>query len=351
DEIGARLAELTRMSSSDDLADADLAHYRTAERLDVPSADQSARDDELERPRAIGRARENADRSSLAAARDNTSLAAHKVRDTESRVAHKVSDESTAVAREVSDTDGVARAADKDLARERPASDADADPNAQLEAVVAHDDADEVVDDRAGAEREDDQVTDSAVARESSSRAAHITSEQDVDGESRAEREDDVARDDNEDDEPIGDIARDVRAVVSLVRTPSVARSAREVHAATVRPSRASRAPVARQAAVTGALAHATDRAPVTKSAPKAETAHGVFARELTYAEAMKLAGAVAERRLSRQPIDVLARIYEAASHSSTTPNSIATAMGLPHSTVDRAIQAAGKVAGPRPLS
>ncbi|WP_433734928.1 hypothetical protein ACQP0C_41590 (plasmid) [Nocardia sp. CA-129566] len=67
--------------------------------------------------------------------------------------------------------------------------------------------------------------------------------------------------------------------------------------------------------------------------------------------EAMVLAQKVSERGLSKQSVEILTQIYEAASQPHMTANGIATAMGLAHSTVDRAIKAAALVTGPHPVT
>ncbi|MBF6358280.1 hypothetical protein IU449_27665, partial [Nocardia higoensis] len=137
-------------------------------------------------------------------------------------------------------------------------------------------------------------------------------------------------------------VARDRRAVVSLARDRNpVASIARDG----VDRAQESRAGRARSGAIQGALARAID------SAPRARTGagHGPFDRALSRAEANTIARAVVDRKLSRKTVEELTAIYEAVS-SGTSPNAIGTLLGLPHSTVGRALEAATKVSGPRPV-
>lgn len=136
------------------------------------------------------------------------------------------------------------------------------------------------------------------------------------------------------------DVARDRRAVVSLARdrnpVVSIARDG-------VDRAQGSRAGRARSGAIQGALARAID------SAPRARTGagHGPFDRALSRAEADTIARAVVDRKLSRKTVEELTAIYEAVS-AGTSPNAIGTLLGLPHSTVGRALDAATKISGPR---
>ncbi|MFF0637797.1 hypothetical protein ACFYTS_35500 [Nocardia sp. NPDC004151] len=174
-------------------------------------------------------------------------------------------------------------------------------------------------------------------------RAAHSPDELGNDGEPIAEREDNEepsARDDSE------AVARDLTPLMALVRAPQASRATRE----TTRPSRAHRAPIARATAVDGALARAADRAPRATPIAHEERGSGPFAREMTPAEATRLARAVGERGKSKQPIEVLAQIYRAKSQGMTTNFIGDTIVHLPHSTVGRAISAAIAVSGPHAL-
>ncbi|MBB5918945.1 hypothetical protein BJY24_007878 [Nocardia transvalensis] len=139
---------------------------------------------------------------------------------------------------------------------------------------------------------------------------------------------------------------RERRAVVALVRGEEPARGERP---AADRSSRGGRASIAREEVVDGSLARAADRAPRTVPIARGSESGGPFARELSRAEAMRLARAVADQGRSRQPLDVLTRIYLAHSQGHS-PNHIGTLVGLPHSTVGRALAAATQVAGPRPI-
>lgn len=152
--------------------------------------------------------------------------------------------------------------------------------------------------------------------------------------------------------------AREKAPVVSLVRPADRAPIAREPHPSIARSPRTDRARRTPATATTGALAHATDRAPraVKATAPIARRGAGdgvdrsPFARELSHAQALTHARAVVDRGLSRQPVEVLAAIFEARSQG-MSPNRIGKEIvGLPHSTVGRALTAVGKVAGPRAI-
>ncbi|MGW4071370.1 hypothetical protein [Nocardia grenadensis] len=151
--------------------------------------------------------------------------------------------------------------------------------------------------------------------------------------------------------------AREHAAVVSLVRPADRAPIAIEPHTSRAIDSRPDRAQPAREPAVDGALARAIDHAP---RAAKADTSiardrgadaidRSPFPREISRAQAITLARTVIDRGLSRQPVEVLARIFEARSQG-LSPNRIGKDVGLPHSTVGRALGAVEKVAGPRAI-
>ena len=128
-----------------------------------------------------------------------------------------------------------------------------------------------------------------------------------------------------------------IRAVVSLVSARQATRGQRNSAA---RALHTGRSPVACASTVDGALARATGRARTS----------GPFAREMSRDEATSLARAVLDSGKSRQPADVLTKVYLAHSQGKV-PNAIAAAVGLPHSTVDRAIAAAAvEIAGTRPV-
>jgi hypothetical protein len=128
---------------------------------------------------------------------------------------------------------------------------------------------------------------------------------------------------------------KDRRAVVSLVGV----RQGRRGSAS--RALRTGCSPVERASAVDGALARRSDQ-------PRART-NNLFAREMSRDEATSLARAVLDSGKSKQPADLLAKIYLAHSQGKV-PNAISTTVGLPHSTVDRAIAAAVHIAaGTRP--
>jgi hypothetical protein len=130
---------------------------------------------------------------------------------------------------------------------------------------------------------------------------------------------------------------RDRRAVVSLVASRSATSGQR--NSATRATLHAGRSPVACASTVDGALAWAAGRA----------RTGGPFAREMLLAEATSLARAVLDSGKSRQTVDLLAQIYLAHSQGKVS-NAIAAAVGLPHSTVDRAIAAAVQITGPHPV-
>ncbi len=134
-------------------------------------------------------------------------------------------------------------------------------------------------------------------------------------------------------------VDRDRRAVVSIARDPKPVSPIAREDADRARPSRAGRA---RSTVIEGALARATEPAPRARLG-----GHGPFDRALSRAEATVIARAVVDRKLSRKSVEELTAIYEAAS-AGATPNAIGATMGLPHSTVGRALEAATKVSGPR---
>ncbi|MGV9752667.1 hypothetical protein [Nocardia farcinica] len=134
-------------------------------------------------------------------------------------------------------------------------------------------------------------------------------------------------------------VDRDRRAVVSIARDPKPVSPIAREDADRALSSRAGRA---RSTVIEGALARATEPAPRARLG-----GHGPFDRALSRAEATVIARAVIDRKLSRKSVEELTAIYEAAS-AGATPNAIGATMGLPHSTVGRALEAATKVSGPR---
>ncbi|WP_280507275.1 hypothetical protein [Nocardia flavorosea] len=153
--------------------------------------------------------------------------------------------------------------------------------------------------------------------------------------------------------------AREPRPVVSLVRPAARASRAIEHPAPRAIDSRPDRAQPAREPAFDGALARAIDRAPraVKTDAPIArdgageEVDRGPFAHELSRAQAIDYARAVIDRELSRQPVEVLAQIFEARSRGLKANRIGKEVVGLPHSTVGRALTAVSKVTGPRAIN
>lgn len=248
----------------------------------------------------------------------------------------------------------VARASEtaSDIARESVdraslARDESQIPRAEFVEPIASEDVSPIASDTSIA-RADSAANPDPVAREAAyenraSRVAHSPAELGTDREPLAAHEDDDAGLTREEAEAV---ARDLSPVVTLVRAPRV-RAARK---AGPRSSRANGSSAARAAAVDGALARATDQAPRATSRASDSVGSGPFARELTPAEATRLARAVHDRRKSKQPVEVLAKIYLAKSQG-MSPNSIGdTLVDLPHSTVGRAIDAAIAVSGPRAL-
>ncbi|MGY4103793.1 hypothetical protein ACW2Q0_30175 [Nocardia sp. R16R-3T] len=169
---------------------------------------------------------------------------------------------------------------------------------------------------------------------------APLAAHEDADTPVTREVDEEAAREDAE------AVARDLRPVVPLVRAPRV-RAARKAGPGS---SRANRSSAARESAVDGALARATDQAPRATSRASDSVGSGPFARELTPAEATRLARAVHDRRKSKQPVEVLAKIYLAKSQGMSTNSIGDTLVDLPHSTVGRAIDAAIAISGPRAL-
>ncbi|MEV6073401.1 hypothetical protein AB0L82_43225 [Nocardia sp. NPDC052001] len=196
---------------------------------------------------------------------------------------------------------------------------------------------------RSRAEQLDNELAQIQVQRRQGhlSRAAHSPTELGTESESLADREEEAAPLAREEQEAI---ARDLTPVVALVRAPQPPRATRET---APRSSRATHAPIARETSVDGALARATDPVSRATTIARDTAGSGPFARELTPVESTRLARAVHDRRKSKQPVEVLAKIYLAKSQGMTT-NAIGDTVGLPHSTVGRAIDAAVAVSGPR---
>lgn len=226
---------------------------------------------------------------------------------------------------------------------------------AEFVELIARDDVSPIASDtgiaRADIAADPDEVAREAAYEDRASRVVHSPAELGTDREPIAAHEDDevpVAREADEAParEDVESVARDLSPVVTLVR-PQPARAARETGP---RSSRANRSSAARESVVDGALARATDPAPRATSRASDSTGSGPFARELTPAEATRLARAVHDRRKSKQPVEVLAKIYLAKSQGMTNNSIGDTLVNLPHSTVGRAINAAIAVSGPRAL-
>ncbi|WP_159850924.1 hypothetical protein [Nocardia sp. CY41] len=361
DEIAKRLAELTRMTAEPATAfapTAPVAHHRAAERVDLssPALEETAPDVDRALASIARAALDSAcDKDLASSARDTNNPSRARdmssARDDQNLSSARDTEESSSARDEVSiaiDAQSFARDIASDTVetdRARPARDPRATTGKDTAASAVVLAAVESIVDHAGDENAQALVNTDAVVDNEVSRVDHLPSDQGIDAVSIVDREDAVAREEDEENDAADTAAIDRRAMVSLVRPAPAPSAGRTV----ARGSRAGRAPVARQASVTGALAHAEQAAPQT-SRRRVNAKVGPFTRELSRGEAMKLAGAVIERGLSKQPVDVLSRIYEAASQPQTTANSIAVAMGLTHSTVGRAIAAANKVSGPRSL-
>lgn len=150
--------------------------------------------------------------------------------------------------------------------------------------------------------------------------------------------------------------ARATAPVVSLVRPSDRVSIARETWQPIAIDTRPDRAQPAREPAIDGALARAIDRAPRAEKVDRSLPRDGgdaidrsPFPREISRAQAVNFARAVIDRGLSRQPVEVLATIFEARSQG-LSPNRIGKDVDLPHSTVGRALTAVEKVAGPRAI-
>ncbi|MEU4345443.1 hypothetical protein AB0H00_30030 [Nocardia sp. NPDC023852] len=179
--------------------------------------------------------------------------------------------------------------------------------------------------------------------------AAHNPADLETDRESIAAREEQHAPTEAKQTEPETATARDHGTVVSLMRDTD---RARPIARDTIARSRAGRASLAREQSVDGALARAVDRAPIARDNAAGEGVdRGPFPHELTRAQATQFARAIVERGLSRQPVETLARIYLARSQGHSKNHIGAEIVGLPHSTVGRAIDAVSKVTGPRPVN
>ncbi|MBF6411452.1 hypothetical protein [Nocardia farcinica] len=253
------------------------------------------------------------------------------------------------------DTDPAVDRAREDVDRAPIAREDTADSIAIDDGSVAIDDASSIATEAAGRSREEQSTPvrgEESIARDAqpvdrAPIADRSPAEQATDRESIADHDDpteeeptEAARDADE------DRALDA-AVVSLVRDSVRARSiARD----TVDRSRANRASIARERSTEGALARVVDRAPIAReTSASGKVDRAPFAGELNRAQAIEFARAVVDRGLSKQPIDVLARIFEVRSQGHSK-NRTAAIVGLPHSTVGRAIDAVSKVAGPRAI-
>ncbi|MGY2025798.1 hypothetical protein [Nocardia gipuzkoensis] len=228
---------------------------------------------------------------------------------------------------------------------------ADRTPRSEITEPIAIEDASPIAIDNA-ATRKENAPDPAPIARDEDQmdrapRAAHNPADLVGDRAPIADHSDETAPVAEDLDGSDPEAARDRRAVVTLVRATDRARSAR---GSSARTPRAGRAPIARETPIDGALARAADRAPIARDTARGATGSGPFARSLSRAESTNLARAVIERGRSRQPIEVLARIYEAHSQGHTATFIGKEIVGLPHSTVGRAIEAAAAISGPRAI-
>ncbi|TCJ89918.1 hypothetical protein [Nocardia alba] len=196
---------------------------------------------------------------------------------------------------------------------------------------------------------------DDSIARaETAPIAAHTPAELETDHAPIAAHDSDQPlADASESDRPRADVAPAEESVareqesIDRARTAPIALvSVAREDTDRARPSRADRA---REASTTGALARATEPAPIARGDRSRADDHGPFDRELSRAEAGRFARAVSERGLSKQPVSVLTEIYLLASQGHKA-NGIGTQVGLPHSTVGRALSRVDQVVGPRPI-
>lgn len=105
----------------------------------------------------------------------------------------------------------------------------------------------------------------------------------------------------------------------------------------------------ARDVSTAGALARATEPAPIARDTASRAGEHGPFDHELSRVEAARFARAVSERGLSKQPVSMLTEIYLLASQGHKA-NAIGATVDLAHSTVGRALSRVDQVVGPRPI-
>lgn len=251
-------------------------------------------------------------------------------------------DEAGSIAGDSVDRAPIARA---DVGHSRATDDAEPVPATAAEVTVDHSPiARDDETDRADATVEAAPIAIDPVSVDRASIADHSPAELGADHTSIADHDTDNTPAEGELDESARDDAdRDRAAVVTLVR----GNPARPIARDNVDRAHADRASIAREPAIDGALARAADRAPIARDNATAGADRAPFDRALTRGEALGVARAVVDRGLSRQPIEMLARIYESRSQGHTA-NGIGKLVELPHSTVGRAIAAAAKVAGPR---
>ena len=331
DAVSRRLGSAIALASAEAPADDDIADRLTAlhelgatTRHTGPEPTETADRtdmDEFERDLA---ARDDA---TIDRAQESSSIAIDPVaRDT---------DEATSIARDNTDRASIARdEADHSRATGGAAPAPEVAAQVPVEPPsIAHDTEPA----REDATVEDEPIAGEPVPVDRSSIADHIPAELGTERESIADHDTDAPAVEAVEDEPARETPdRDRAAVVTLVR----GNSARPIARDNTDRARADRSSIAREPAIDGALARATDHAPIARDNATTSVDCAPFDRALTRGEALGVARAVVDRGLSRQPIEMLARIYEARSQGDTA-NHIGKMVELPHSTVGRAIAAA----------
>ncbi|MFD3431291.1 hypothetical protein [Nocardia fluminea] len=341
EDLQARLVALTRVGDAGNLIvpailtpadlaeetdspveDAVIAEYE-AELRETDEQDKPARATEDTADRAHPIARDTADRAPIA--REEADRARTDSEESIARDPETARDsEPVARAVKVIEAEPIARGAQPDAALDRAPIAVEPAPIARAESapIAAH----------TPIELGTDRVSIAAHTADTAPAARVEVEEHADEAESaRADSEEPIARD----PEPVD---RAQRAPIALV---SIARD--EVDRARPRTDRA------REASTTGALAHASEPAPIARGVVSRAGEHGPFGREISRAEAEKFARAVTDRGLVKQPVNVLTEIFVLASQGAR-PNAIGKSVGLAHSTVGRALERVTQVVGPRPV-
>ncbi|MFF0547225.1 hypothetical protein ACFYTF_30775 [Nocardia thailandica] len=305
------------------------AHTQQPRATEAPEPEPIARDDESAR---------DADRAPIARDENTAELfdRAPLARDIADPARGIIAESIARAAYTARDTDDIARAADEpdtvSIARdEQPVPDAERALSAAEDAVIAR--------------------------AEITSIAAHTPAELGTDRGSIAAHDLDTtpseAVDTVTDEEPRAD---ETAAGVEVAREQDAGDRARTAPIALVSiaredtdRARGSRADRARESSTAGALARATEPAPIARDTASRAGDSGPFARVLSRAEAERYARAMRERGLSKQPESTLTEILLLASQGYTA-NAIGARVGLAHSTVGRALSRVEQVVGPRAI-